>query len=34
MNDDLAEMPLQDDASPEDDGTPDAVPVPRSLIPH
>lgn len=34
MNDDLAEMPLQDDASPEDDDAPDAVPVPRSLIPH
>src|SRR5580700_9768444 len=34
MNEDLAEMPLQDDASPEDDDAPDAVPVPRSLIPH
>src|ERR1700692_1230429 len=34
MNDDLAEMPLQDDVSPEEDDAPDAVPVPRSLIPH
>jgi trehalose 6-phosphate phosphatase len=34
MNDDLAEMPLQDDVSPEDDDAPDAVPVPSSLIPH
>src|SRR3984893_14159416 len=34
MNDDLAEMPLQDDVSPEDDDAPDAVPVPRSIVPH
>jgi trehalose 6-phosphate phosphatase len=29
----LAEMPL-DDVLPEDDATPDSVPVPRSLVPH
>jgi len=34
MNDGMAEMPLQDDVSPEEDDPPDAVPVPRSLIPH
>jgi trehalose 6-phosphate phosphatase len=34
MNDNLVEMPLQDDVSPEEDDAPDAVPVPRSLIPH
>jgi trehalose 6-phosphate phosphatase len=34
MNDGLAEMPLQDDVSPEDDDAPDAVPVPRSIVPH
>ena len=34
MNDNFAEMPVQDDVSPEEDDAPDAVPVPRSLIPH
>jgi trehalose 6-phosphate phosphatase len=34
MNDGLAEMPLRDDVSPEDDDAPDAVPVPRSIVPH
>jgi trehalose 6-phosphate phosphatase len=34
MNDDLAEMPLQDDVPPGDDDAPDAVPVPRALIPR
>jgi trehalose 6-phosphate phosphatase len=34
MNDELAEMPLQDDVSPQDDDAPDAVPVPRSIVPH
>jgi trehalose 6-phosphate phosphatase len=34
MNQDLAEAPLQEDSPPEDETTPDAVPVPRSLVPH
>src|SRR6266478_5852740 len=35
MNQDLAEMPLEEDIVPEDDeSTPDAVPVPSSLVPH
>ena len=34
MDQDLAEMPLQEDSSPEDEAAPDAVPVPRSLVPH
>jgi trehalose 6-phosphate phosphatase len=34
MNQDLAEAPLQQDSSPEDEAAPDAVPVPRSLVPH
>src|SRR5882757_6933101 len=34
MNEDLAEMPLEEDISPDDDEAPDAVPVPRSLVPH
>jgi trehalose 6-phosphate phosphatase len=34
MNDDLVEMPLQNDVAAEDDDALDAVPVPRSLIPH
>jgi trehalose 6-phosphate phosphatase len=33
MNQELAEMPLQEDASPEE-AAPDAVPVPRSLLPQ
>jgi trehalose 6-phosphate phosphatase len=34
MNDDLAEMPLQDDVFPEDDDVPETVPVPRAMVPH
>jgi trehalose 6-phosphate phosphatase len=34
MNQGLAEAPLQEDSSPEDETSPDAVPVPRSLVPH
>ena len=38
MNEDLAEMPLQEDRSPQEQEqgqqAPDAVPVPRSLVPH
>ena len=34
MNQDLAEMPLQDDLTPDEESTPDTVPVPRSLVPH
>jgi trehalose 6-phosphate phosphatase len=34
MSQDLAEAPLQEDSSPEDEAAPDAVPVPRSLVPH
>src|ERR1700721_3854820 len=34
MNQDLAEMPLQEDRSPEDEQAPDAVPVPRAMVPH
>ena len=34
MNQDLAEMPLQEDLVPENEESPDAVPVPRSLVPH
>src|SRR5215471_13925131 len=33
MDQELAEMPLEDIA-PEDDATPDSVPVPGSLVPH
>ena len=34
MNEDLAEMPLEDDIAGEDEGAPETVPVPRSLVPH
>ena len=34
MNEDLAEMPLQDNIAGEDEGVPETVPVPRSLVPH
>jgi trehalose 6-phosphate phosphatase len=34
MNQELAEMPLQDDIADSDEGTPETVPVPRSLVPH
>jgi trehalose 6-phosphate phosphatase len=33
MDQGLADMPLQEDIAPEDEA-PDAVPVPRSLVPH
>jgi trehalose 6-phosphate phosphatase len=33
MNQDLAEMPLREDSSSDDETSPDAVPVPRSLLP-
>src|ERR1700724_1510466 len=34
MEQDLAEMPLREDMSPEDEAVPETVPVPRSLVPH
>jgi trehalose 6-phosphate phosphatase len=34
MNQGLADMPLQEEGVPEDEASPDAVPVPRSLVPH
>src|SRR5471032_2305003 len=34
MNQDLAEMPLQEDRSLEPEQAPDAVPVPRAIVPH
>jgi trehalose 6-phosphate phosphatase len=34
MKQDLAEVPLQEDMSPEEETSPDTVPVPRSLVPH
>ena len=34
MNEDLLEMPLEEDIVREDDAAPETVPVPRSLIPH
>ena len=34
MNQDFAEMPLEDDIVREDDAAPEAVPVPGSLVPH
>ncbi|ANW06184.1 trehalose-phosphatase [Bradyrhizobium icense] len=34
MNQDLAEMSLEDDIAREDDAAPETVPVPRSLVPH
>ena len=34
MKQDLAEVPLQEDISSEEETSPDAVPVPRSLVPH
>jgi trehalose 6-phosphate phosphatase len=34
IDQDLAEAPLQEDSPPEDEAAPDAVPVPRSLVPH
>ena len=34
MNEDLLDMPIEEEIIREDDNPPDAVPVPRSLIPH
>jgi trehalose 6-phosphate phosphatase len=34
LKQDLAEVPLQEDTSSEEEISPDAVPVPRSLVPH
>jgi trehalose 6-phosphate phosphatase len=34
MNEDLAEMPLEDDIAGDDEAAPETVPVPRSLVPH
>jgi trehalose 6-phosphate phosphatase len=34
MTQDLAEMRLREDIAPEDEASPDAVPVPSSLVPH
>src|SRR5438045_1304487 len=34
MTEDLAEMPLEDDIVGDDEGAPETVPVPRSLVPH
>src|ERR1700723_981081 len=34
MNQDLAEMPLREDQSPQDEQSPDAVPVPHAMVPH
>src|SRR4030081_1544037 len=34
MNQDLAEMALEEDIVPDDEATPDAVPVPSALVPH
>src|SRR5438094_8239519 len=34
MNEDLLEMPLEEDLVREDDAAPETVPVPSSLVPH
>src|SRR2546430_7935140 len=34
MNQDFAEMPLEDDIAREDEAVPETVPVPSSLVPH
>ena len=34
MNEDLAEMPLEDDIAGDDEAAPETVPVPRSLVSH
>jgi trehalose 6-phosphate phosphatase len=34
MNEDLLEMPLEEDIARDDDAAPETVPVPRSLVPH
>src|SRR6187455_2627797 len=34
MDQDLIETPMQQDTSGDDEGVPETVPVPRSLVPH
>src|SRR3979409_2458309 len=34
MDQDLAEMPIREDVSSDDEAAPETVPVPRSLVPH
>src|SRR5207248_8565734 len=34
MNQEFAEMPLEDDIAREDEAVPETVPVPSSLVPH
>src|SRR5438270_10359447 len=34
MNQDFAEMPLEEDIAREDEAAPETVPVPSSLVPH
>jgi trehalose 6-phosphate phosphatase len=34
MTEDLAEMPLDEDIAADEEGAPETVPVPRSLVPH
>src|SRR3990170_4987548 len=34
MEQDLADMPMEEEISPDDEASPDAVPVPRSLVPR
>src|SRR5262249_3383550 len=34
MNENLAEKPMENDSADNDETAPDAVPVPRSLVPH
>src|SRR5437868_8669527 len=34
MTEDLAEMPLDDEIAGDEEGVPETVPVPRSLVPH
>src|SRR3954471_14212155 len=34
MSQDLAEMPLDEDIAGEEEGLPETVPVPHSLVPH
>jgi len=34
MNQSLAKMSMKEDLSPDDEASPDTVPVPRSLVPH
>ena len=34
MKQDLAVMPMEEEISSDEEGSPDAVPVPRSLLPH